>query len=459
MSNLLIIESDADLQSRIINFFTGNGYSVDGASSFNEAVEFLESSIYDVVCADCGLSDGDVVEVLHRALLGSDVTMVIVSFDVETVEDVVSAIQQGAFDSIRKPYKLVELYLKVDKAVRIRRLEYEAQHLRGERNLIYKTDDFIANSPRIQSVLDKAWRIARSNSSVMLLGESGTGKELLAGAVHYSSHRAKEAFVRVNCAALPDELLESELFGHERGAFTGADRQRIGRFEQADCGSIFLDEIGDMSQKTQAKVLRVLQEKEFERLGSSKTIQVDVRVISATNKDLEKEIEEKRFREDLYYRLNVIKLHLPPLRERQEDILPLVHHFLRKYAGDLKKQEFSISPQATEMLMSYDWPGNIRQLQNAVERAVLLADGDMIRPGDFGIEGFRSAQVRIEDIVNIPPDGIHLGDVEKALILQALERTDYVQKDAAVLLGVSRRVLNYKIKNHGITHTKWKTNR
>ena len=458
MSKLLAVENDAKQRSRIMNFFRGNGYSVDGAGTYQETLEQISSNVYDVVCLDCRAPGGSPVDLLQSVLEANDDTMIIMTFTAEVVEDLVASMKVGAFDSIQKPYKLVELYLKVERAIRVKRLEYEAQNLRGERNLIYRTDDFIANSPKIRRVLEKVGKVAKSDTSVLLLGESGTGKELLAGTIHYSSHRAEEAFIRVNCAALPDDLLESELFGHEKGAFTGADKQRVGRFEQADGGSILLDEIGDMSLRTQAKILRVLQEKEFERLGSNRTIRVDVRIISATNKDLTGEIDKGNFRDDLFYRLNVISITLPPLRERKEDILPLMYTFLRKFSGDLKKHAYSISDTAKEIVLHHDWPGNIRELQNTMERAVLLADTDTIGPADLEISGARTRNSNGREPFAIPVEGIRLADVEKQIILQALEMTEWVQKEAATLLGVSRRSLNYKISNHGITHPKWKKN-
>jgi len=293
-------------------------------------------------------------------------------------------------------------------------------------------------------------KVAKSNTTVLIRGETGTGKELIAGAIHHNSLRAARNFVKVNCAALPETLLESELFGHEKGAYTGADRQRIGRFEQADGGSLFLDEIGDMSPAIQAKILRVLQEHEFERLGGTRTQRVDVRLITATNRDLSSMVSQGLFREDLYYRLNVVSVEMPPLRERKEDILALAMFFTKKFAGELKKKMDGIDPEAQKMLMRYNWPGNIRELENAIERALLMTEGQNIAAEDLrlgevataGGTGARDAST----LVKIPPSGVPLEEIERSALMEALKMSNWVQKDAAELLGISPRVMNYKIK-------------
>jgi transcriptional regulator with GAF, ATPase, and Fis domain len=301
-------------------------------------------------------------------------------------------------------------------------------------------------------------KVAASSSSVVLVGETGTGKELLAGAIHYSSPRSRNAFVRVNCATLPDTLLESELFGHERGAFTGAERLRVGRFEQGNGGSIFLDEIADVTLPTQAKLLRVLQEHEFERLGSNRTIKVDVRIIAATNKDLEQEIAGGRFREDLYYRLNVVTVRIPPLRERKGDIELLAEHFVHKFSQSLNKRIQTIEPAALRLLKGYRWPGNIRELENTIERAVLMAETDIITAEDLSLP-FKPELKPGQGVVRVPPGGLRWEDMEKDVVLQGLALANWVQKEAARLLGISTRSLNYKVKQFGITHPRWKQNK
>ena len=296
-------------------------------------------------------------------------------------------------------------------------------------------------------------KVAKSNSTVLIRGETGTGKELIAGAIHNNSLRSARNFVKVNCAALQENLLESELFGHEKGAFTGADRQRIGRFEQADGGTLFLDEIGDMSSSTQAKILRVLQEHEFERLGGTRTIRVDVRLIAATNRDLSAMVQAGGFREDLYYRLNVVSVETPPLRERKDDILPLAMHFCRRFSSELKKRLDGLDTDAQKLLVRYNWPGNIRELENAIERAALLAEAAMITASDLRLGDFSPAMPGSKDsqtVVKIPPTGIALEDIERQAITEALKMANWVQKDAAELLHISPRVMNYKIKTLNI---------
>jgi Nif-specific regulatory protein len=341
----------------------------------------------------------------------------------------------------------------VEKALELKRLRNELDYLRNERQENYDFDRIVGGSESLGRVLAVVRKVAKSNSTVLIRGETGTGKELIAGAIHHNSLRSARNFVKVNCAALQENLLESELFGHEKGAFTGADRQRIGRFEQADGGTLFLDEIGDMSASTQAKILRVLQEHEFERLGGTRTIRVDVRLIAATNRDLSAMVSSGHFREDLYYRLNVVSVETPPLRERKEDILPLAMHFIRRYGSELKKRLDGLDNDAQKLLVRYNWPGNIRELENAIERAALLAEAQMItsadlRLGDFapGMGGSKDSQ----SVVKIPPTGIALEDIERQAITEALKMANWVQKDAAELLQISPRVMNYKIKTLNI---------
>jgi transcriptional regulator with GAF, ATPase, and Fis domain len=302
-------------------------------------------------------------------------------------------------------------------------------------------------------VIDK---VAASNATVLIQGETGTGKERVAETIHLASTRRDGPFVRMNCASLPDNLLESELFGHEKGAFTGADQMRIGRFELANDGTLFLDEVGNMSASTQAKVLRAIQNQEFERLGGSRTIKVDVRIIAATNVNLEQAIKEGRFREDLYYRLNVVNIPIPPLRERREDIQPLADHFLKHFSTELSRSVKSFSPEAVKALQEYRWPGNVRELENSIERAVLMCEGDQIRPQDLTL-------MDREHTLGMTPqlalELLNLEALEKTAILEALKRSNWVQKEAAKLLGVSSRVMNYKVHKFGITHDRWSKNR
>jgi transcriptional regulator with GAF, ATPase, and Fis domain len=331
-------------------------------------------------------------------------------------------------------------------------MQHQIDYLRHAQGDIYDFDRIIGSSGALEKVLGVVRKVAKANTTVLVRGETGTGKELVAGAIHHNSHRAARTFIKVNCAALQENLLESELFGHEKGAFTGADKQRIGRFEQADGGTLFLDEIGDMSANTQAKVLRVLQEQEFERLGGTRTIKVDVRLIAATNRDLPQMVAAGTFREDLYYRLNVMPIDMPPLRERKEDIQALAGFFIRRFAGELKKKIEGLEPEALKLLMRYNWPGNIRELENAIERAMLLADGHHIAIDDLRLGDQTTAGTPREasSVVKIPPTGIPLEEIERLALVEALKMSNWVQKDAAELLAISPRVMNYKIKTLGI---------
>jgi DNA-binding NtrC family response regulator len=459
MNNLLIVDRDEDLRKSVSHFFRSGGYMMDEASDFDSAVRMIEKRIFDVIIGDAAMPGGTIIDLMDAERTKDSNAQIIISAHRNNVEEAVRAMKVGAFDFIQKPYSIPEIDVKVTRAIEHKLLLRETDSLRGERNIIYKAENFIGESPEIQDVFQIVRKIAASNTSVLLTGETGTGKELIAGAIHYSSLRDNKAFVKVNCAALPENLLESELFGHEKGAFTGADKLRIGRFEQADGGTIFLDEIGDMSLTTQAKVLRVLQEKDFQRLGSNNTIHADVRIISATNKDLVREIEQGRFRADLFYRLNVVVINIPPLRLRRSDIILLTYFFQKKFCRDLKKKIKEIHPLAIKHLTEYSWPGNIRELENTVERAVLMAEGETIMPEDLGIPVNMTNIKWDYNSIRIPSGGIRLEDVERTLVTQALKMTDWVQKDAAKLLGVSERVLNYKIQRFEITHPRWRVNK
>ena len=458
MESFLILDSDGALRERLSHYFGAQGFYIDVAPDEASALQLLSQHIFDVVIFDVDAIDTPPEDLLRVIKKNNDHAVVIAMSEKTKFDEAIRAIREGATDFILKPINLAELEIKVDKGIELKRLNQEGQALRGERALIYKTKNFIGRSPEIRKVLALVEKVATSNSSVILIGETGTGKELLAGALHYNSPRARNAFVRVNCATLPDTLLESELFGHERGAFTGAEKLRIGRFEQANGGSVFLDEIADVSLPTQAKLLRVLQEREFERLGSNRTIRVDVRIVAATNKDLNKEIAEGRFREDLYYRLNVVTINIPPLREREGDVEPLAEFFLHKFSHTLNKKMKKIDSSAMRLLKGYRWPGNIRELENTMERAVLMADTDVVTPEDLSLP-FKPELKASETAIRIPAGGLKWEEVEKELILQALSMCGWVQKEAAKILGLSTRVLNYKIKQFGITHPTWKQNK
>lgn len=467
MKKILVVEDHESLRQGIVETFQRSGHRVAGAADAETAMRLISEEFFGAVITDVSLPGKSGLEVLKAAKTANPLTTVIVMTAYGTVENAVEAMRFGADDYIQKPFQIEELELKVSKSLDVQVIRQALDELRGQDGAHQLVGTGLAFK-RLLAVIDK---VASSHSTVLIEGETGTGKELVANAIHAASPRSSRSLIKVNCAALPEPLLESELFGHERGAFTGADRQRVGRFELANGGTLFLDEIGDMSLVTQAKLLRVLQEQTFERVGGEKTITVDVRLIAATNKHLESEVRERRFRDDLFYRLNVVTITLPPLRERREDILLLAKHFLNRYARDLGKPVAEIDPAAREILEAYSWPGNIRELENTIERAVLLAEGPTLRAHDLGLAAYhasaRSDAVQPEQSPVACPQGIvtpiaspnppsrRLDDVEKHTILQVLAETNWVQKDAARILGVSPRVLNYKIKTHGITHPSW----
>jgi DNA-binding NtrC family response regulator len=459
VSSLLIVDTDPSLCADVSNFFHSIGDSVHQASDYSGALSQLEKNEFDVAIIQVNIPGGNVHQLLQRIKKKNPSTAVIVDAELESIQEGVQAIQEGAFSILQKPFSIPELNFQIKRALDQQVQRSEPGTLADRYRNIYQPYNFIGESEEIKKIFRIVNLVAATDSSVIILGETGTGKELVAGAIHYNSPRADGPFVRVNCAALPEQLLESELFGHERGAFTGADRQRIGRFEHANGGTIFLDEIADMSLYTQAKVLRVIQEKEFERLGSNQTVKANVRIISATNRDLMERMQQGLFREDLYYRLNVVAIHLPPLRERNGDIALLIHFFLKKYSGRRNKRIRAFEPAAMRMLIRYHWPGNIRELENTMERAVLLAEGETITTEDLNLFFAHESALGAEETVKLPGTGIRLEDAERDLILQALQRCGWVQKDAAELLGVSSRALNYKIKRFGITHSSWKQNR
>ena len=349
--------------------------------------------------------------------------------------------------SLEKVIKSIE-HIQINEYTSMRR---EIEYLRHTQPHIYNLDYVVAESPQMKEALSVVKKICSSNVTVLITGETGTGKEVIASTIHFNSPRKKRAFVKVNCASLQETLLESELFGHEKGSFTGAYKRRIGRFEQAHGGTVFLDEIGDMSLSIQAKVLRVIEEKSFERLGGSQTIKVDVRLLVATNKDLKELIRAEQFREDLYYRINVARIYLPPLRERPEDILPLAHFFLKRFNIESNKQIKGFSTKAIKVLLDYHWTGNVRELENVIERAVLMTEGTIINAEDLSLE--------YDLFPSIIRKRIKLKEAERELIIQALEKSNWVQRDAAKLLGISRRVISYKIKKFGIKHSSWIKNK
>ncbi len=374
------------------------------------------------------------------------------------------AAREGIFDFLVRPFVKEKLRLSIDRGLEILSLKNEMDYMKGQEDVVYDFGSIIAESSAMKKTLETLKKFAHTDSNILITGETGTGKSFLSGAIHYNSHRRKRPFVKINCANLPENLLESELFGHEKGAFTGADKLRIGRLEQARTGTVFLDEIGEMTLALQAKLLRVLEEKAFERIGGNKTIQSDIRIIAATNRLLEDLVAEKSFREDLFYRLDVLRVQLPPLRERTECLRPLSNFLLRKICRNLKKEIKSFTPQVMEAFEKYSWPGNIRQLANTIERAVILTDEPEIRPLHVSMPSEGAGNHCFADHMSNPQQtpisrntsAKSLEETEKETILEALESSFWIQKDAAKKLGISPRGLNYKIKKYGIRHHRWK---
>ena len=448
MGRILIADDHDALRRGLVRGLADAGHEVDEASNGNAAIERLHEGHFDIVLSDLRMGGSDGIDVLRTTKALHPTTAVILMTAFGSVQTAVEAMKSGAFDYVQKPFEIEEMEVKIEKALEVNRMKNELDYFRHTQQDIYQFDRIVGSSEALQRVLDMVKKVAKSNTTVLIRGETGTGKELIAGAIHHNSLRTSRNFVKVNCAALQENLLESELFGHEKGAFTGADKQRIGRFEQADGGTLFLDEIGDMSPNTQAKILRVLQEHEFERLGGTRTLRVDVRLIAATNRDLSAMVQTGRFREDLYYRLNVVSIEMPPLRERKDDIVPLASCFIRRFSAELKKKMDGMEPDAQKLLMRYNWPGNIRELENTIERAMLLAEGHAIASSDLRLGEIPTAGGLRDHaaVVKIPPTGIALEDIERHALVEALKMSNWVQKDAAELLSISPRVMNYKIK-------------
>ena len=455
----LVVEDNDTLRRGIARALTDGFGAVDEEAAGDSAVARLrDSSVapYEVIVTDLRLPGADGLAVLEAALARDARSAVILMTAYGTIESAVEAMRRGAFDFLQKPFDLEQLEARVAKALEHGRLLREVTHLRAERAARFAPANLVGTSPALQGALGLVRKVASSRSTALVTGETGTGKELVAGMIHGLSARADGPFIKVNCAALPETLLESELFGHERGAFTGADRTRIGRFEQAHGGTLFLDEIGDMAPSTQAKLLRVLQDREFTRLGGSRPLRVDVRIVAATNRDLEREMHAGRFREDLFYRLNVIRIAMPPLRERPDDVETLAAHFADHFAREMGRVERRLSAAALARLRAHGWPGNVRELRNVIERAVLLAEGERIEVSDIDVADAPERDAAADDGA---PRGLSIREVERSLVLAALARAGFVQKDAAELLGVSRRKLNYMVQRMGITHPSWRRNR
>ena len=459
MSSFLVVDENEAFRNDVSLFFGSMGHSIDLAPTYQGALAWLDIHTYEVVIANVTIPGGDIQKLIRVVQQKNVSTVVIALASRATIQRGVLAVRGGAFSMLQEPFSLPELNFHIRRALNSPAPKPHTATTQTALPEAAQTDTFIGESQAIQEVLSRVNRVARTNARVIILGETGTGKELVASAIHHSSLRADGPFVRVNCAALPEALLESELFGYEKGSFTGADRARIGRFEHADGGTMFLDEVADMSLFTQAKVLRVIQEKEFERIGSNESRKVDVRIISATNKDLIDLMKRGLFREDLYFRLNVVTIRLPPLRKRDGDVKLLAEFFLKRAAADMNKAVRAIDAAAMKILDGYSWPGNIRELENTMERAVLFAEGELVTSAELELLFADESGEPEESGIRLPADGIKLEDAERQLIEQALVRTGWIQKDAAELLGLTSRALNYRISSLGITHPSWKRNR
>ena len=450
-ARILIMDDEAGERRRIEDYLSQKGYDVLAVAHVDDAVDALRRDRYDVFLTDCNIPGVDALRTSDEARKINPDLAVIIMTAFGTIETAVKAIKAGAYDYLPKPIDLDQLVVLIGRISERQNLIRENRELKEQLRERYKFDEIVSASSAMEEVLNLAGRVASSTATVLLRGESGTGKELVAKAIHYHSPRADFPLVKVNCAALPETLLESELFGHEKGAFTGAAAKRTGRFEAADKGTLFLDEIGELTPGMQVKLLRVLQEREFERLGGNQTIKTDVRVITATNRDIEKAIKEGTFREDLYYRLNVVSLVIPPLRDRKEDIPVLLGHFIPKYSKENKKQISGISAEARDLLMRYSYPGNVRELENIIERAVVLSRKEIITSADLPIH---VQTVMAEDV--LPGQELKgslnetLDTVERGLILEALKESGGTQTRAAEKLGISERVLRYKLKKYRI---------
>ncbi len=453
---ILIAEDDDLNRNNLTELLTMEGYEVKAVENGKEAMAAFVEDKYDLVITDLKMPEGDGLELLKFVKDMNPDNIVIMMTGFGTVDSAVEAMKYGAFDYITKPMKDDLVKLTVSRALSFASLQEENVTLRDNLREKYDFGKMLGYSECMKTIFDTIEKVAKSDSTVIIYGESGTGKELVARAIHFNSDRKNFPLIPVNCGAIPEELLESELFGHEKGAFTGAIRNRLGRFELAQGGTIFLDEIGDMSPSLQVKLLRVIQEKQFERIGGVKTINADVRIIAATNQNLELAVAEKRFREDLYYRINVIPIHLPALRERGPDIAILANHFLQKFAQTKKKDVNSISPEAIACLLHYPWPGNVRELENLIEMLVVLKDDSEIVLDDLPLK-IRQFKKEAQSIgsIQIPDDGIDFNELvnqfEKDILLNALEKSSGVKNRAAKLLNLNRTTLVEKLKRLNIS--------
>jgi two-component system NtrC family response regulator len=454
METILIVDDEKNYLTILSALLEDEGFEVLTASSGPEALEIHKSSDLDLILTDMKMPKMDGIELLEN-IKENDPDLPIVMMTAHgTVDKAVEAMQKGAYTYVLKPFDNERLIIYVKKAISTYQVVKENRRLRDAVESQYRFGNIIGKSKKIRDVFDTIQKVAPSSATVLIEGESGTGKELVARSIHFNSPRREKPFVAVSCSALAENLLESELFGHEKGAFTGAVATKKGRFELADGGTLFLDEIGELSANLQVKLLRVLQEKVFERVGGVRTISVDIRILAATNKDLQQEMKDGRFREDLYYRLNVVHIVLPPLKERQEDIRLLVNHFIKKYASERRSAApvTGVDQEVDRLFYDYNWPGNIRELENVIERVMILCPGEVMRVSDLP-KGFKDNVYNTLHLEGIPADAKlydTLAAIEKALIERALKMSNNVQSHAAAMLGIGKSGLNQKIKKYNL---------
>ncbi|HEY1756872.1 MAG TPA: sigma-54 dependent transcriptional regulator [Bryobacteraceae bacterium] len=445
MSVILVIEDEEKYRRVISLHLSSSGYTVKAAGTAEDGLKVAAEA--DLVLTDLKLPGMDGLALLEQLRAQNMLTPVIVMSAFGTVEIAVEAMKKGAVDFLPKPFSLDHLSVVVEKALEVRQLRAENRELREALGKKYQFENIIGHSPAMQEIFATITRVAPTRATVLLCGESGVGKDMIARAIHQHSPRKDRPFVKINCTAIPENLMESELFGYEKGAFTGANISKPGKFEIANTGTVMLDEIGDVPGSIQVKLLRVLQEREFERLGSNRVQHTDVRVIAATNVDLREALEQGTFREDLYYRLNVVPLNIPPLRERKDDIPYLVEHFAQQFGG-------SISEEAMERLVAYYWPGNVRELENVVERSILLAQGPRVEAGDVRIDTSERSRPAALAAAGSPdqflPEGMTLDQYEQSLIREALKRANSNKSQAARLLGLTRNALRYRLAQMGL---------
>lgn len=450
--NILIIDDEPAQRDILMGYLRKKGYKMYSASSGKEGIDISKNNPVDIIFSDFKMPDLNGIEVLEQVKkINPEISFVIVTA-YGTIENAVKALKFGAFDYISKPVDLDELDLMIERIIENRILKSENQLLKLQLQEKYKISSIVSQSQKMEKVINIAARVSASKANVLITGENGTGKEVLAKAIHYISPRKDAPFVTVNVPALSETLLESELFGHEKGAFTGADKMKKGRFEIAHGGTIFLDEVGDIPGSIQVKLLRILQEHQFERVGGTELIEVDVRIIAATNKNLEEKIKEGTFREDLFYRLNVVSIKIPPLRERKEDILPLVESFIEKYCKENNKPWLELSKETADVLMKYNYPGNVRELENIIERAVVLTRDKFITLNDLpiNIRGFK--EEKSLGSLNEGSLAEQVEALEKQLIFDALQQSGGNQTKAGKLLGLTERNLRYKMKKYDIKY-------